>query len=42
MVKVLHAKPFLVVEVPGQINGIECCNSLINWVFHNCSLKFVL
>jgi len=41
MVKVLHTKPFLVVEVPGQIGSIECCN-LIHWVFQHCSLKFVL
>jgi len=20
-------------KVPGQIDGIECCNSLIHWVF---------
>jgi len=29
-------------EVPGQIDGTECCNSLIHWIFQHCSLKFVL
>jgi len=42
MVKVLQTKPFLVMEVPGQIDGIECCNSLISLIFQHCSLKFVL
>jgi len=42
MVTVLHTKLFLVVEVPGPIDDIECCNSLIHWVFQHCSLKFVL
>jgi len=42
MVKVLHTKPLLVMEVLGQIDDIECCNSLNHWVFQHCSLKFVL
>jgi len=28
--------------VPGQIDGTECCNYLIHWVFQHCSLTFVL
>jgi len=42
MVNVLNTKPLLVMEVPGQIDRIECCNYLIRLVFQHCSLKFVL
>jgi len=42
MVKVLHTKPFLVMKVPGQMDGFERYNFLIHWVFQHCSLKFVL
>jgi len=29
-------------EVPGQIDSIECLNYLIHWGFQHCSLTIVL
>jgi len=40
--QVLLKTSVLVKEVRGQIEGIECCNSLICWVLWRYPLKSVL